>query len=288
MTIQALSEHSLSRRFALVNDLRMHYWIGGKGEPVVLLHGWPATSYEWRKVMPMLAERYTVIAPDMRGLGDTSKPALGYDKRTVASDIYQLVRSLGFESVRLVGHDQGGAVAYAYAAAHPESVSHFAFLESLLAGYSLELAMDVGHGGSWHFGFTMLRDLSEALVAGRERMFLSWFFHGDPYIPGAITEADIDEYTRCYAAPGGIRAGFEYYRTIPQDAADNREWAGRKLPMPVLALGADHGVVGDRTISEMEQVAEHVQGGIITDCGHWVADEQPEQLLKHLFAFFTH
>lgn len=287
MTIQTLSEQPLSRRFSLVNDIRLHYWIGGKGDPIVLLHGWPATSHQWRKVMPSLAERYTVIAPDLRGLGDSSKPAIGYDKRTVADDIYQLIRSLGIERVRLVGHDQGGAVAYAYATAHPESVSHFVFLESLLAGFTLEKAMDVGHGGSWHFGFTMLHNLPEALVAGRERMFLSWFFHGDPYIPGAITETDIDEYTRCYAAPGGMRAGFEYYRTIPQDAIDNQENAKRKLTMPVLALGADHGIVGKRAISEMEQVAENVQGDLITDCGHWIADEQPEQLLKHLFAFFT-
>lgn len=285
MTTNATPARPIARYMADVNGVRLHYRIAGAGEPVVLLHGWPATSYEWRKVMPVLAQRYTVIAPDMRGLGDSSKPAGGYDKRTIAEDIAQLIGRLGHDRVRLVGHDQGAAVAYAYAAAYPERVSHFAFLESLLPGVGLERIMDVSRGGSWHFGFTMLENLPEALVAGRERLLLSWFFHNDPYVPGAITEADIDEYARCYAAPGGMRAAFEYYRALPLDAEHNRELAKTKLPMPVLALGADH-FIGDGVVAEMEEVAEDVRGGVIADCGHWIADEQPERLTERLGGFF--
>lgn len=131
-------DSTFTHHTAVVNDIRLHYVLGGQGDPVVLLHGWPETWYAWRKVMPALAQQYTVIAPDMRGLGDSDKPATGYDKSTVADDIYQLVRQLGFQRIFLVGHDMGGPVAYAYAAAHPQDVRRFVFVESLLPGIGYE------------------------------------------------------------------------------------------------------------------------------------------------------
>lgn len=280
-----MPEASFTHHTALVNGVRLHYVIAGKGDPVVLLHGWPQTWYAWRRVIPTLAERYTVIAPDMRGLGDSSKPTTGYEKRTLAEDIYQLVRGLGFERIFLVSHDLGAMVAHAYAAAHGEDVRRLVVLESSIPGFGLEQAMDVSRGGFWHMGFHMARDIAEALVTGRERLYLSYFYKNYAYSPTAIAEADIDEYVRCYSAPGGLRAGFEYYRTFLDDAAYNRSNAKTKLKMPVLALGGET-ATGSHVLSSLEAVTADVRGGVIERCGHWVPEEQPEYLIEQLLTFF--
>jgi pimeloyl-ACP methyl ester carboxylesterase len=279
MTPPAFAHHT-----AKVNDVLLHYVIAGHGDPVVLLHGWPQTWYEWRKIIPALAERYTVIAPDMRGLGDSSKPAGGYDKRTVAHDIYQLVRQLGFERIFLVGHDWGGPVAYAYACAHPADVLKLVILDVPIPGAGLEHALTFRPRSVWHVQFHYVRDLPEALVTGRERTYLSWFFR-TAYDPTAITEQNIDEYVRCYSAPGGLRAGFEYYRAIFTDVEHNLENAKTKLRMPVLALGGERGF-GEMTIKSMQQLAEDVRGGVIERCGHWIPEERPGYLTEQLLAFF--
>ena len=276
-------DSTFTHHTAVVNDIRLHYVMGGQGDPVVLLHGWPETWYAWRKVMPALAHQYTVIAPDMRGLGDSDKPATGYDKSTVADDIYQLVRQLGFQRIFLVGHDMGGPVAYAYAAAHPQDVRRFVFIESLLPGIGYEQM--VRESNNWHHRFNVTRDLAEALVAGKEKIFLSWFYRQDAYNPTTISEADIDEYVRCYIVPGGMRAAFEYYRAMLQDAEQNKEHAKTKLTMPVLAIGGDR-AVGNLVVTEMQQVASFVRGSIIKDCKHWVAEEHPDTLSQQLLAFF--
>lgn len=269
-----------------VNGVQLHYVQGGSGTPIVLLHGYPETWYAWRKVMPALIDRYTVIAPDMRGLGESSRPTQGYDKKTVAEDIHQLVEKLGFQQIALVSADMGGPVAYAYAAMYPEEVSHFVLLESGIPGFGLERLMDVTHGGSWHFGFFMARNFPEMLTAGREREFLTAFaYQGSTYIKDAIGEADIDEYLRHYASPGGMTAGFEYYRAFPQDAQDNQELGKKKLTMPVLALDAEHGYGGN--IATMETVATNVQGAVVPNSGHWVAEEQPQYLVNQILEFLS-
>lgn len=267
-----------------VNNLRLHYVMAGQGDPIVLLHGWPQTWYAWRKVIPILAKHYTVIAPDLRGLGDSEKPATGYDKRTVADDIYQLVHQLGFQHIFLVGHDMGGLVGYTYAANHREEVRRFVFIESLIPGVGYEQL--IAQSNNWHHRFNITRDLAEALVAGKEYTFLSWFYRQDAYNPTVISEADIAEYVRCYAAPGGMKAGFEYYRAMTQDAVENQESKLVKLQMPVLAIGGDR-AIGNLVIHEIQQVAENVQGVIINNCKHWVAEEQPELLAEKLLAFFV-
>lgn len=272
---------------AFVNGVQLHYVMGGKGAPVVLLHGWPQTWYEWRKIMPALAENYTVIAPDMRGLGDSSKPDDGYDKRTVAEDIYQLTKSLGFKQINLVGHDLGGMVAYAYAAAHPEDVRRLVLAEFWLPGFGLEEGMDVAKGGLWQFGFHMTPKIPEMLTQGREREYLSTVAYKSGYNSTAITEADIDEYVRYYASPGGMRAGFEYYRTLLKDGQQNRESAKTKLVVPVLVLtGSDSGI-GDRLLKGVQAVAENVQSSVIEKSGHWLAEEQPAALSEQLLSFFN-
>jgi len=279
-------DSTFTHHTAAVNNVRLHYVRAGKGDPVVLLHGWPQTWFEWRRIIPALADRYTVIAPDMRGLGDSSKPATGYDKRTVADDIYKLVRLLGFERIFLVGHDWGGPVAYAYAAAHPSDVRRLVILDVAVPGAGLERIPQASRaGGLWHISFHGVRDLPEALISGRERTYLSWFYRIGAYNPRAITDEEIDEYVRCYSSPGGLRAGFEYYRAIWDDVDHNKENAKTKLKMPVLALGGERGF-GAGAQRSMQSLAENVRGGVIERCGHWIAEERPDYLIPELLKFF--
>jgi len=282
-----IDESKFVHHTVTLDAVRLHYVTCGSGDPVVLLHGWPQTWYEWRRIMPALAARFTVIAPDMRGLGDSSKPATGYDKRTVASDIHQLVRKLGFEKIFLVGHDWGGPVAYAYACAHPQDVRKLVILDVTIPGEGWEKIPQVTRrGGIWHLAFHNVRDLPEALVTGRERTYLSWFYRLAAYNPTAISAAEIDEYVRCYSAAGGMRAGFEYYRAIFDDIDHNKENAKTKLKMPVLALGGERGF-GQVPLRSMKALAENVRGGVVERCGHWIAEERPDYLIDQLLTFFA-
>ena len=290
MTDKTAIESIYNRNYAYVNGIRLHYAIGGQGDPVVLLHGWPHSWYQWHRVMPTLAQHYTVIVPDLRGFGDSSKPKIGYDSRTEAEDIYQLVNKLGFDRVYLVGADWGAPVAYAYACAHPEDVRRIVNLDATLPGFGWEelptySAETSRRGGIWHFAFNAVPDLPEALTAGREREFISYFFKEFSFNPTAISEEEIDEYVRCFSAPGGIRGSLGLYRAVFDSAEQNREYAKTKLKMPVLALGAANGL-GDRPIRSMKAVAENVRSSIIKNCGHFVPQEKPEYLIEQLLSFF--
>lgn len=286
----ATLETKFTHNFAFVNGIRLHYVIGGQGVPVVLLHGWPHSWYQWHKVMPALAAHYTVIAVDLRGFGDSSKPTTGYDSRTEAEDIYQLVHKLGFERVFLVGADWGLPVAYAYACAHPEDVRRIVNLDATLPGFGWEdlpqySAETSREGGIWHFAFNAVPDLPEALIAGRERIFISYFFKRYSYNPSGVTETEIDEYVRSYSAPGAVRGSLGLYRAIFESADQNRENAKTKIKMPMLVLGASHGL-GTRPITAMEAVAEDVRGSVIDGCGHFIPEERPEYLIERILNFF--
>lgn len=235
--------------------------------------------------MPELAKHYTVIVPDLRGAGDSDKPATGYDKRTLAEDIYQLVRRLGYQSIYLVGHDIGLMVSYAYAAAHPADVRRLALLDAPIPGTKVFEEIERS-GRAWYFTFHNVQNLPEALVAGRERTYLTeGFYRALSYNPAAFTEADVDEYVRAYSAPGGMRAGFEYFRAFSEDAKQNKEQFQRKLSMPVLAVGGAQSL-GPQMVNMVSEVAADVRGGTIERCGHWIADERPEYLTEQLLAFF--
>ena len=276
----------ITHHHADLGDVRLHYVTAGEGFPVVLLHGWPQSWYEWRHVLPGLAAKYRVIAPDLRGLGDSSRPLTGYDKKTVGNDIWRLLERLNIPEFFLVGHDWGGPTAYAIAAAHPGAVRKLAVLDVTIPG---DGSPNISQGGRrWHHAFHQTPDLPEALVAGREDIYLGWFYRNYGHRPDAIPESDIAEYLRVYRQPGALRAGFAYYRAIPQDIADNETVAARfKLPMPVLALGGDS-AWGRRmeTIESMRRMATDVRGGVIENCGHWMPEEQPAILLEHLLTFF--
>ncbi len=267
---------------AHVNGQRIHYVRAGKGDPVVLLHGWPQTWYMWRKVIPALSERYTVIAPDLRGFGQSSKPLDGYDKRTVACDIYELVTSLGFEKIFLVGHDFGGPTAYAYACAHPGDVRRLVVLDVAITIDEAEQA-DY-YKRLFHLSFNSQPDIAVALVTGRERIFLTHFYR-NCYNPGAFSLEDIDEYVAAFSAPGAMRASMAHYGAMPLDLKHNQQNARKKLDMPVLALGGEISFAAGVQKS-LENVATDVRGGVIAGSAHWVAEEQPEALLEQLFAFF--
>lgn len=272
----------LSHHAAMVNGVKIHYVRAGSGDPVVLLHGWPQTWYMWRKIIGPLAERYTVIAPDLRGFGESSKPIDGYDKKTVAEDIYQLVQHLGFERIFLVGHDIGGPTAYAYASAHPQDVRRLVILDVALTIDEAESAEYFKR--LFHLSFHAEPDIAVALVSGRERIYLTHFYR-NCYNPGAFTAADIDEYVASFSAPGALRASMAHYGAIPEDLKQRREMAKVKLEMPVLALGGSMSFRSGVQHS-CEQVANDVRGGIIEGCAHWVAEEQPEALTGQLLEFF--
>ncbi len=267
---------------AFVNGVKLHYVRAGDGPLVVLLHGWPQTWYMWRKVIAPLAERYTVVAPDLRGFGDSGKPLDGYDPVNVAEDVHQLVRSLGFDALFLVGHDLGGPVAYAYAHAHPDEVKKLVILDVAITISDAEAAEY--YRRLFHLSFHARPDIAVALVSGRERTYLTHFYR-DCYNPGAFTHEDIDEYVACFSAPGALRASMAHYGALPEGLEQRKEMAKTKLTMPVLALGGAMSF-GQGVVKSLERVATDVRGGVIEGAAHWVAEEQPEALLRELLAFF--
>lgn len=276
-----------TKHFADLGDVTLHYLTAGEGEPVVLLHGIPQTSHEWRHVIPRLTGRYRVIAPDLRGLGDSSRPPGGYDKKTVADDVWRLVRDhLGVERFHLAGHDWGGPVAFSLAARHPDAVRRLAILDVVIPGDGADFSQG---GRRWHHAFFRTLDLPEALCMGREELVLGWLFETYGHRPNCIAPEDRREYFRTYKTFGAFRAMLEYYRALPTDAEDNKAVLARggKLKMPVLALGGGKSFGrGMECLHSLQRVADHVQGGVIADCGHWLAEEQPAVLAERLLAFF--
>jgi pimeloyl-ACP methyl ester carboxylesterase len=268
-----------------VNGMTMHYVRTGSGPPLVLLHGWGSTWYMWRRLIGPLSERFTVIAPDLRGIGDSSKEAGGYDKLNLAHDVVALTEELDLGPFQLVGHDWGGPVAYLCAAATSAPVRQLAMLETLVFGVEYEMDIRIPTG-LWHNAFHAVRDVPEMLTAGRERQYLQYFYEVNAYNPAAIDPAAVDEYVRCYSGLGAMRAGFEWYRTMDQDLAAMSAAAQQPLTIPVLALGGDVSL-GSTPLNAMRAVAENVQGDVIERCGHWMPEEQPAATLARLQAFLS-
>jgi pimeloyl-ACP methyl ester carboxylesterase len=274
---------------ARVNGFLMHYVIAGSGYPLVFLHGWPQSWYEWRKIIPALAERFTVIAPDLRGLGDSDRPLIGYDKRTLASDVYELVKSLGFTKIGLTGHDWGGGVAYYFAYDHPEMIERLMILDMIPGLGRTGDKMDIRAAQRlWHVFFHGgIPDLAEKLVSANVKGYLSYFYTSPAYnySPAIFSEEDIIEYVRVYSQPGALRAGFQYYRTGLQEDLDNLASCTNKLTMPVLAWGGES-FLGN-IVPAWQGVAETVQGGEVKQCGHFVAEEKPEFVIQQAKEFFS-
>jgi pimeloyl-ACP methyl ester carboxylesterase len=271
---------------AAVNGVKLHYLEAGQGPdtPVVLLHGYAETSHMWLPLMPRLAATRTVIAPDLRGAGGSSRPDSGYDKKTLAQDIHALVASLGFKRVKVVGHDIGLMVAYAYAAQYPHEVESIALMDAFLPGVGdwqkVWLLRD-----KWHFNF--YGETPEKLVKGRERIYLEHFwndFAADP--KRSIPEADRRYYARQYAQPGAMAASFKYFQAFEQDAQDFAGFAKTPLAMQMLVLGGEK-ASGQFLITQGRLVATHVEGVVVPGAGHWLMEEAPQPTMDALTRFLN-
>jgi pimeloyl-ACP methyl ester carboxylesterase len=277
-----------------VAGVHLHFVEGGSGAPLLLLPGWPQSWYAWRYVMPLLAGAGRhVIALDPRGMGDSDRPASGYDMRTVAAEIHNAVEALALTAdgpVDVVGHDIGTWIGYAYAAEWPDDVNRLAVFDAALPGITPPPPAGIpsaeANVKTWHFAFNRLDDLPEMLLQGREREFLTWLFHAKSVRPWTITQADLDEYVRVNARPGATRASLSYYRhkLSPEGLAHSRARAEYRLAIPVLAFGAETGV-GTALIETMRLVATSVHGGVFANCGHYMPEEAPRTVAEQIIKF---
>lgn len=273
---------ALASRYAKVNGVRLHYLIAGKGEPVLLLHGYAQTSHMWRPLIAEIAKTRTVIAPDLRGFGQSAKPDDGYDKKSLAQDVHALAEFLGIKRARVVGHDIGLMVAYAYAAQYPGEVERIALMDAFLPGVgdwtNVWLMRDL-----WHFHFYGKAPL--ALVKGRERIYLEHFWNDFAANPRrSVSERDRRFYAAEYARPGSMRAGFEVFRAFEQDSKDFANFAKTKLNMPMLVLTGEK-ASGEFLIEQGRLVADNVEGIVVKGSGHWLVDEAPGLVFPHLLKF---
>jgi len=274
----------IESRFAKVNGMRLHYLTAGQGEPVILLHGYAQNSHMWRPLIAELAKTRTVIAPDLRGFGQSAKQPSGYDKKTMAQDIRALAASLGFKHIGIAGHDIGLMVAYAYAAQYPAEVERIALMDAFLPGIgdttNLFLLRDL-----WHFHFYGETPLK--LVKGRERIYFEHFWNDFAANPKkSVSEADRRFYTKAFAQPGAMKAGFEVFRAFDQDAKDFAALAKTKLTMPMLVLTGEK-ASGEFLIQQARMVANNVEGVVVKGSGHWLMDEARGQVVPKLVAFFN-
>jgi haloacetate dehalogenase len=277
-------------RMAMVNGIRVHFMSAGEGPPVVLLHGWPQTSYMWRLITPALATNFTVIAPDLRGYGLSDKPPDGYDKRTMAADIRALVQELGHDRISLVGHDRGARVAHRYALDRPEEVAGVAFLDIIPTREMFRITDATIARGFWHWFFHLQPDLPETLVSQNVETYLRYFFERWTFNRPPV-EAAVPEYVRAFSRPGALRAGFNDYRaTFPDDveADDASAEAGQRLEMPVLVLWGETGLTGRLPVLDIwKSYATDVVGDAIPACGHFLPEEQPDVVGERLMNFLA-
>lgn len=270
--------------YATVNGVKLHYLRAGSGPNVILLHGYAQTSHMWVPLIRELAKAHTVIAPDLRGAGNSGKPKDGYEKKVMAQDIHALAQELGLQRAKIVGHDIGLMVAYAYAAQYPAEVDSIVLMDAFLPGIGnwkdVWLLRDL-----WHFHFH--GEVPLKLVAGRERTYFEHFwndFAADR--TKSVSEADRKLYAAAYAQPGGMRAGFEYFRAFERDAADFQELSKTKLQMPMLVLTGEK-ASGTFLIEQGRLVASNVEGVVVTGSGHWLIDEAPTQVIPKLVEFIN-
>ena len=269
-------------RMAQVKGVKLHYLMAGHGPAVILLHGYTQTSRMWRPIIPLLAAKFTVIAPDLPGIGDSEIPKDGLDMKNAAIRIHTLAKSLGVEKARVVGHDIGLMVAYAYAAQFPSETEKLVVMDAFLPGVTGWEEV-YNNPGIWHFRFN--GPTPEALVRGRERTYFEHYW--DDFAADkahSISEADRVAYTAAYARPGRMRAGWAYFVSFIQASKDFAELSRSKLTMPVLAIGgekANGALLGD----QMKLVAADATMVVLKNTGHWVLEENPKETTDALMKF---
>ncbi len=274
-------------RFVDAGDVRLHAVVGGNGPALLLIHGWPETWYAWRHVMPALAQDFTVIAVDQRGIGLSDKPADGYDTGALANDLVALMDVLGHERFAVVGHDTGFAIGYALAADHPERVDRVALAE--IPGppepsHSPPVFVPAPiNNRLWHLSFNRVETLPEQLITGREDVFFGYEFA----IQGGTLPADlVDYYVGLVSNPESLRGSLAWYRALDATLAQNAARKEQPLTMPVLAIGGELSY-GGMVAEAMKSLADDVEGVVIPGTGHWVAEEAPEQLVEALTGFLA-
>lgn len=280
-------ESELQHRMVWAGGIRYHVAVAGEGPPIVLVAGFPQSCYAWRKVMPLLAGRHTVVAVDLPGQGYSDKPADGYDTATTARRLNSLIAELGLNRYVFVGHDIGSWVGYAYAHQFTSEMRGLVLLDGNIPGVTLQPTLTLGPDNwrNWHFLFNPIPDLPEALLHGRERILIEWFFNRKAADwRSTFTVEDIDEYERAYRAPGGMRGMLGYYRAVLEDIDQNQALMDSPLTLPVLALGGDVGSAPD-LYERMQPLGQDVRGGVIANSGHYIPEEQPQALAERILGF---
>jgi haloacetate dehalogenase len=269
------------------NGIKINLWMGGNGPPVLLLHGYPQTGQMWHKVAPRLAEHYTVVCPDLRGYGDSDKPRDGYDKKTMARDMHELMLALGHTAYALIGHDRGGRVAHRQALDYPDAVTRLCVLDivpthTVFARTDRHLA-----AAYWHWFYFQAPDLPEVMISAAPEPFLRYMFRALTFRAGAIEEPMVQQYLRAFTLPGTIRAGLEDYRAAAsRDFEDDERDLARRVRCPVLAIWGEFGkmhAIFD-VIATWQEKADAVEGHPLP-CGHFIPEEAPEELLADLGRF---
>jgi pimeloyl-ACP methyl ester carboxylesterase len=269
-------------RDADVNGQKLHYTMGGHGPAVVLLHGFAETSRMWAPILPVLGEKFTVIAPDLPGIGDSSIPANGLNMKAAAASIHALVRSLGIEKARVVGHDIGLMVAYAYAAQFPGETEKLVLMDAFLPGVEGWEAI-YNNPGIWHFRFNGPKP--EALVKGREDLYFSYFWDDLAADKNrSLPPADRKAYVAAYSRPGRMHAAWEYFVAFPPAAKEFAELARTKLTMPVLSIGGEKSL-GKELGEQVKLVGTDVTVVVLPDTGHWIMEERPKETMDALAKF---
>ena len=268
---------------ASVAGRNMHYVIGGTGEPLVLLHGFGQNWYMWNRLLPELAKHFTVIAPDLPGLGESDKPDTVYDKKTMAVHIHELVRQLGFQNINLAGHDIGLMVAYAYAAQFGGEVKKLALMDAVLPG--VEPVWGQVKAFAWWFGFFSW-PASAQIVAGKEKECLTNFWPVVGHVQHPFNDEETNEFVRVYSTPGSMPRSFHWFGGFDQDAIDNKIFMKRRLRMPVLAMGGEF-FTAPFLANHIKLVAANVTTSTIKGSGHWIVQENTPQVQKDLIDFFS-
>jgi len=271
-----------------VDGARITTLISGAGPPLVLLHGWPQTSRAWHRVVPAFAAAgYTVVAPDLPGLGESDALPGGYAKDAVVEALRTVVRGVvGAAALRVVGHDIGGMVAFAWGRSHPEEVVRLAVVDTALPGLGLEEVMNVARGGRWHHGFFMTPDVPAMLVAGTEDEFFGWWFTRLAANHEAFPPAEVAATTATYRGRSALDRSFGHYRALLEDGRVNAAWleSGGQLPMPVAAVGGELSL-GERVAQDLKPAAPDLRSIVVDGAGHFVAEEQPGRFVEHLLPF---
>lgn len=271
------------------NGIRVNAWVGGEGDPLVLLHGYPQTAQMWRKVAPLLLNRFTVVCPDLRGYGDSDKPRDGYDKRSMAKDVRETMSALGFERFALVGHDRGARVAHRLAMDYPDAVKNLTVLDIVPTHTVFRDAGKDLAAAYWHWFFFQVPDLPEIMLANSAEPFLRNMFRALCYRQDAIEEPMFREYLRAFTLPGTIRAGLEDYRAAAvKDIADDEKELGRKLSCPVLAIWGEYGKMHTLfdVLATWREKAKDVSGHPLP-CGHFIPEELPDALMRDMIPFLN-